>query len=126
MNWIPPPRAINFTNRVRELTFLKDATSQRSKPVISVTGPGGAGKTALVSEFIFRKKAIAVWIDAARLTDETERDVLRQVELTKRARRTATIWVLDNWESKSAHLIELLREHNYSVVVISRSARPRS
>ncbi|MCB9443262.1 MAG: tetratricopeptide repeat protein [Ardenticatenaceae bacterium] len=47
-----PPRPVNFTNRVAELTDLAERLQPGS--VVALCGPGGIGKTALASELLYR------------------------------------------------------------------------
>jgi GTPase SAR1 family protein len=42
----------HFVNRRQELQLLDDFWDSKSQAVVAVTGLGGAGKTALVAEFL--------------------------------------------------------------------------
>ncbi|NJL05715.1 MAG: tetratricopeptide repeat protein [Chloroflexaceae bacterium] len=51
---VPFRRDPNFTGRQEDLEKLKDLLIQQSKLIVVATVPGGYGKTALATEFVFR------------------------------------------------------------------------
>jgi hypothetical protein len=101
VEYIPFPRIADFVNRAHELNQLAKWAKNPNGKILSIVGMGGAGKTALLVEFLYREAGTyfpdgVFWINGRNsLVDElariAEHHGIKESEVTTSTARAHTI-----------------------------------
>lgn len=139
MTTSPPTPITRFVGRARELSELRGRLS--SERLITLTGPGGSGKTRLALQLVSDLSSPVYWIDLSAVIDpeQVTDSIRRELKLGEQPDRSSrdlvidflcaqsALLVFDNCEQVSAAvaaLAQTLLDHCADVQIVATSLQP--